>query len=479
MLKRTILWYMTFWGFAMNYMLRMNLNIAIVSMVRSVPKIENTTAPVSECYDTLDPPSKKFLNSSISKILKPVDNDNTFEWDENLQNEVLGAFYWLHTVLQIPGGILAQKYSAAFIFGVTNGIVALLTCIIPYTTQCHYKVLVTIRIIQGFIAGASWPAMHALTGQWVPPNERSQFVSSYWGCSFGTALTYIVCGYIINWFGWELVFYITGAIGLLWYACWTWLIYDSPAKHPSIKDKERMHIEKSLGTTYLKNQTSSIPWKSMCISVPLISNIVSQIGSTWGMYTLSIQAPTYFRFVLGFDLKQVGIWTGIPHLFSWLFSLVCGYGCDFLIKSNMLSTTNVRKLACIFCNIVQGLFILGLAYSGCSYTLAIINLVFAVAMNGAMSSGPLAGIVDLAPNYAGIMQGIGGVISMGATSVSPAIVGFFTYQRQTIGQWQKVFILSTSLSWITGLIYLVFGSSNLQKWNSKEKKKKSETATML
>lgn len=36
--ERTILWYMTFWGFAMNFMLRMNLNIAIVSMVRHAIK---------------------------------------------------------------------------------------------------------------------------------------------------------------------------------------------------------------------------------------------------------------------------------------------------------------------------------------------------------------------------------------------------------------------------------------------------------
>lgn len=28
---------MTFWGFGMNFMLRMNLNIAIVSMVRPIP----------------------------------------------------------------------------------------------------------------------------------------------------------------------------------------------------------------------------------------------------------------------------------------------------------------------------------------------------------------------------------------------------------------------------------------------------------
>lgn len=39
---------MTFWGFAMNYMFRMNINIAIVSMVKH--SIKNVTVE-SECPD--------------------------------------------------------------------------------------------------------------------------------------------------------------------------------------------------------------------------------------------------------------------------------------------------------------------------------------------------------------------------------------------------------------------------------------------
>lgn len=50
---------------------------------------------------------------------------------------------------------------------------------------------------------------------------------------------------------------------------------------------------------------SSTPWKSILTSLPLMVNIISQIGYNWGMYTISLQAPTYFKFVLGFDLKQV------------------------------------------------------------------------------------------------------------------------------------------------------------------------------
>lgn len=49
---------------------------------------------------------------------------------------------------------------------------------------------------------------------------------------------------------------------------------------------------------------------------------------------------------------------------------------------------------------IQGVFMLCLAYSGCNYTAAIIFLSAAVAVNGAVSTGPLASLVDISPNYA-------------------------------------------------------------------------------
>jgi len=44
---------------------------------------------------------------------------------------------------------------------------------------------------------------------------------------------------------------------------------------------------------------------------------------------------------------------------------------------------------------------LGLCYSGCNSVVAIIMLFSATAVSGAASSGPLASVVDIAPNYAG------------------------------------------------------------------------------
>lgn len=73
------------------------------------------------------------------------------------------------------------------------------------------------------------------------------------GSSIGTAITYIVCGYLMDWIGWESVFYITGLIGLLWYGFWIYLIYDSPSTHPTISEEERTYIKESLGNCAVKN----------------------------------------------------------------------------------------------------------------------------------------------------------------------------------------------------------------------------------
>lgn len=73
------------------------------------------------------------------------------------------------------------------------------------------------------------------------------------GSSVGTAVTYMVCGYLIDSLGWESVFYITGLIGLLWHGLWTYVVYDSPNTHPTISEKERKYIDESLGNDVVKN----------------------------------------------------------------------------------------------------------------------------------------------------------------------------------------------------------------------------------
>jgi MFS family permease len=59
-----------------------------------------------------------------------------------------------------------------------------------------------------------------------------------------------ICGYLISWFGWPSVFYVTGAVGVLWSLCWFLFIFETPAKHPRISDEERKEIEDAIGKNF-------------------------------------------------------------------------------------------------------------------------------------------------------------------------------------------------------------------------------------
>jgi sugar phosphate permease len=80
---RTILWYMTFFGFAINYVIRINISIAIVDMIDSNYKKFNNdlngTLTTSECIaDEIDnlqnatfanEKNSKKINESVTRLL--------------------------------------------------------------------------------------------------------------------------------------------------------------------------------------------------------------------------------------------------------------------------------------------------------------------------------------------------------------------------------------------------------------------------
>lgn len=132
--------------------------------------------------------------------------------------------------------------------------------------------------------GVQWPAMHHLAAQWIPPDERSSFVSSYLGSSVGIAVFSPIFGYMLSTMPWQWVFYLSGSIGTVWYVGWLYFVYDTPAEHPRIDPHERQHIEKSLEGIVHHDREGSVPWKEIFRSQPIWSNIICFWGSSWGKW---------------------------------------------------------------------------------------------------------------------------------------------------------------------------------------------------
>jgi len=72
--------------------------------------------------------------------------------------------------------------------------------------------------------------------------------------------------------------------------------------------------------------------------------------------------------------------------------------------------------------------------------------------------------LDLAPLHAGKIMGLTKSGGNAASILSPHVVGAFTYHNYTRYGWQKVFYLDAGVQVIGAIVFVVFGSGNVQSW---------------
>lgn len=195
-----------------------------------------------------------------------------------------------------------------------------------------------------------WPSAHNLVGKWIPSNERSRFVSAYLGSSIGVAIFYPLFGYIIKISSWEWVFHFSFIVGTIWFVLWQYFVFDSPEHHPRIDPSEKGYILEVLGSTVVRNteEKVDIPWKAILTSKTVWVSTVCQIGGLWGLFTLVTQTPAYFSFIHGWSPEMTGLLSGIPHLLRTAFSMFLSLVSDYLLTSNKMTRTNVRRLSTFF-----------------------------------------------------------------------------------------------------------------------------------
>lgn len=109
---------------------------------------------------------------------------------------------------------------------------------------------------------------------------------------------------------------------------------------------------------------------------------------------------------------------------------------------------------------------IGLAYSGCEVMLAVALLTISLMLHGSVSSGALASVVDISPNFAGVSLGINSTFSTFSGFISPLIVGYLTTGRQhNVEPWKYVFLICAAMQISCGVIYMIFSDSTIQPWN--------------
>ncbi|XP_046673682.1 sialin-like isoform X3 [Homalodisca vitripennis] len=461
---RVVLYLLSFSGFLVSFMMRTDINIAIVAMVKLPP-------PSSNQNSTQDSPLVCYDHSLNSTSLQDDDapatsrEEGEFDWDSTVQGAILGSFYWCYILSQVVGGMLTQKFGTKAVFGYSQLATAMCSLLIPQAASIHYGLLIVLRSIQGVASGLTWPAMYAIVGQWIPAIERSRFMSSFQGFSFGIGLTYPLAGFLIAYSGWRVVFYTTGSLGALWCIFWYFFAFDAPQKHPRISKQELEYIQANIGSAVQGGQSMKVPWRAIMTSLPAWAIGITTFGRIWVHYTFIIPGPMYMKTVLGFSIQKNGVLSGLPFLLSYLSSVVFCYVADYLVTRNLIGLTNVRKIFTAMSQVVPGMMVLAIGYLGCHITLVLVTWFLAVTLITASYAGAMASVVDIGPNLAGPILAFAQTIHMTASFLSPLVAGFLLKNNTSLEQWRKVFWVASCVGVGTYFFFQVFGTSKVQPWN--------------
>ncbi|XP_041982200.1 sialin [Aricia agestis] len=435
-------------GFMLNYSLRVNLTIAIVEMVF---KDTNTTTDVLHPHNVTEHPE--------------TIQQTRYAWDTKQTNNLLGCFFFGYIMTEVPGGRLAEVIGARRVFGYSTLIASVLTLLSPAAAAAGYYWLIALRVALGFLLGATWPAILPMASKWIPPMDRSKFMSNMMASSLGAAITMPICGFLISHFGWESAFYFTGIIGVMWSVAWFAMVYDSPAQHPRISETERNYLLKALPQDNDKVHVP-VPWRSMLLSAPVWAIVLTHGASVFGYFTVVNQLPTYVNTILHYDIKHNGLLSSLPYLGKYLCALASSVLADSLRRTGTLTTTTARKLFTGLAVGLPGLLMLAEAFFGHDRIWSIAIFTLALTINGAVTAGYLGNGLDIAPRFSGTIFGIANTLSSLGGWLSTYMVGELTHGRNTYEQWQIVFFILAATYAFGAVVFVLFGSGELQPWAS-------------
>ncbi|XP_054734152.1 sialin [Anastrepha obliqua] len=432
--RRYVVVLLAFLGFFNVYSLRVNLSVAIVAMTE---------------------------NRTVIDDAGNVSYEQDFPWDSKQKGLILSSFFYGYITTQFIGGFIGAKIGGNIVFGLGIGTTALLTLLTPLAAKHSLEMFLAVRIIEGVFEGVTFPCIHAVWARWAPPLERSRMASiAFAGNYAGTVVAMPSSGLLASAYGWESVFYVFGTIGLIWFIVWMLMVRSGPDRDRYCSDDEREYIQKKIG--YTGSMTIKHPWRAIFTSKPFYAIVASHFSENWGFYTLLTQLPTFLKDTLNFNLDKTGFISAVPYLAMGILLGVSGYLADWLQIKKILTTSQVRRYFNCGAFLAQTTFMILTAYL-LDPTWSVVCITTAVGLGAFAWSGFAVNHLDIAPQHASVLMGIGNTFATIPGIVSPLLTGYLV-TNQTAEEWKVVFFISAGVYLIGCLIYWFWASGELQEW---------------
>jgi MFS family permease len=235
--------------------------------------------------------------------------------DKAQQGLAGGIFFIGYLFLQIPGGHLAERWSAKKFVGIMIlvwGLFAVLSGLVQ-----NYAQLLVVRFLLGIAEGGIWPAILVLISHWFPVRERARAYGVWMmNIAISSIITAPLSGWILSISDWRWLFIVEGIFPFVIAApLWFWLVKDRPSEARWISAAEREYIETELARDNADSPESA-PFADVFRSGLVWRLVVVYFLIQIGFYGLNLWLPTVVKNTTGGSSTLVGVVTAIPYLFA-------------------------------------------------------------------------------------------------------------------------------------------------------------------
>ncbi len=338
---------------------------------------------------------------------------------------VFSAFGWTYATLQIPGGILADRYGIRKLYAITLIAWSLATFGLGLVTG--FISLMFLRVLIGAFEAPSYPMNNRIVTSWFPEKERASAIATYTSGQFiGLAFLTPVLTFIEVYAGWRGLFFITGGVGILWGIAW-YFFYRSPMQHKKVSVDELDYIESGGGVFDRKTKDEGykkFAWENLRI-------VLSQ-KKLWGIYigqfclggTLLFFLTWFPKYLIEFrkmDFIKSGFYASVPFIAAFAGVLVSGFFSDFLVRKNV--SQGIARKAPIVIGLFLSISIIGANYvSNPNWVIFFMSLAF---FGNGLASITWVFVSLLAPkDLIGLTGGTFNFIGGLAAIVVPVAIGY-------------------------------------------------------
>jgi ACS family D-galactonate transporter-like MFS transporter len=350
--------------------------------------------------------------ASLSVAMPMISRE--FDISPAIQGILLSSFFWTYCFMQIPGGMLADRFlPRSVIAGATIGWGAFAALAAAST---GWITMLLTRLGLGLAEGPIYPAGAKLIGMWMTPTERGRAAALLdGGAPLGTALgSLIIAGLIAALGSWRLAFLAAG-LGTVACGAFAWFyVRNHPHEHESVNHQERTHIQDGLRQASA-DADSRAPFVQIFRSPSIwmlfagwfcfnslwygfLTWIPSFLAKTQGLDIAALGWATFLVFFAGFVGELTGgqlldYWLRVSgeaeKVYRWLFGISAG-----LATIAVFLVAYVHQETAVIALLATTLFFL--RWCGMYWTLPALLI-------GNEKAGFLAGCMNFAGNISGIV----------------------------------------------------------------------------